>query len=170
MKITDIESTLTADLLKTVLDYDKGSGRFSWKIPPANQTLSVGDLAGYLRGNGYWYIKINGRGYSAHRLAWLYVNGEWPGYIIDHVNGVKSDNKIANLRQADKSQNGSNSALRSSNTSGFKGVTKCKNKWKAQITHNQVVVYLGLFNTKEEAHEAYLKAASERQGVFARAA
>ena len=170
MKITDIESTLTAELLRIVLEYNEISGQFTWKVPPKNQSIEIGDVAGYLRSNGYWYIKIGGRSYSAHRLAWMYVHGVWPPRLIDHINGVKSDNRIANLRPASMSQNKSNGALYASNSSGFKGVTKCKNKWKTQITHDQVVFYLGLFNTKEEAHEAYLKAASERHGDFARAA
>jgi hypothetical protein len=170
MKITDIESTLTADLLRIVLEYNEYSGQFIWRIPPKNQSIKIGDVAGYLRSNGYWYIKIGGRSYSAHRLAWMYVHGVWPPRLIDHINGVKSDNRIDNLRPASMSQNKANGALYASSSSGFKGVTKCKNKWKAQITHNQVVVYLGLFNTREEAHETYLKAASERQGAFARAA
>jgi len=170
MKITDVQSELTQSILRNNLNYIPESGIFTWIKPPKYQTLEPGDLAGYLRSNGYWYIGLNNRTYSAHRLAWLYVYGEWPKHIIDHINGVKSDNRIDNLRQASMSQNKSNGALYSSNTSGLKGVVKCKNKWKAQITHKQVVVYLGLFNTKEEAHEAYLQAAQQLQGEFAKAA
>jgi hypothetical protein len=68
------------------------------------------------------------------------------------------------------SQNKSNGALYQSNTSGFKGAVKSKNRWRAQITHDQKVIYLGLFKTKEEAHEAYLQAAQRLQGEFAKAA
>ena len=170
MKITDVKTDLTRESLMGILRYIPESGIFTWVKPPAHQTLKSGDLAGYLRDNGYWYIKINRRAYSAHRLAWLYVHGEWPTHLIDHINGIKSDNRIENLRQANKSQNCANGKLRTHNTSGLKGVSKFKNKWRAQITHNQVVIYLGLFNTKEEAHEAYLQAAQRLHGEFAKAA
>lgn len=102
----------------------------------------------------------------AHKLAWLYVTGEYPSCIVDHVNMVKNDNRYANLRLASKSQNGANSRARGS--SGIKGAywSKQIKRWYSRIGRR----YLGTFDTPEQAHEAYVRAASQEFQEFARAA
>lgn len=99
---------------------------------------------------------IDGENYLAHRLAWLYVYGEWPKNQIDHINRIKTDNKIKNLRDVTNSTNQHNNAIRRHNTSGTTGVMtlKSKNSWGAQIYVNNKRIYLGVFKTKEEAISA----------------
>jgi len=88
-----------------------------------------------------------------HRLAWLYEHGELSSCVIDHINGNTLDNRIANLRPATMKQNSENQQLRPNNKSGFRGVhwVPRNQKWKASVTHNQVVHYLGLYDSLEEA-------------------
>lgn len=161
---------LTAKSVRERFDYDAETGVFRYRITPKNQArVQPGDIAGYIREGKYLVVTIYGRSYYLHRLAWLYVYDEWPKALLDHVNGNKQDNRICNLRPATQSQNIANTPRHAGNTSGYKGVVKCKNRWKAQITHNQVVIYLGLFPTKEEAHEAYVRKAKELHGEFAHA-
>jgi hypothetical protein len=105
----------------------------------------------------------------AHRLAWmLYYGREAPG-MIDHRNGDRQDNRIENLRIATHSQNGANARRHSRNTSGLKGASWMpkRGKWQASITVRNKQIGLGYFDTKEEAHAAYLIAAREHQGEFA---
>ena len=110
--------------------------------------------------NGYLTIFCNGFRYAAHRLAWLYVHGEWPPAHIDHINGIRTDNRISNLRSVTASVNAQNMrrAMKNSKT-GVLGVTKCGNRFKAQLAiprgSNK---YLGLFKTIGEAQQAYLDA------------
>ena len=90
--------TLTQEYLKSILDYDLDTGIFTWKINKAKRT-KIGDIAGWSY-NGYREIEINDKKYKAHRLAWLYVYGEMPNKLIDHIDGNRSNNKISNLREA----------------------------------------------------------------------
>jgi hypothetical protein len=113
----------------------------------------------------YRYISIGNRAnqkkYPAHRLAWLYVYGEWPTDQIDHINGNKLDNRIVNLREADHKLNSENIYKpQSNNKSGYRGVIffKRDNNYQAQITTNKKRIHLGYFKTAQEAHEAYLNA------------
>lgn len=161
---------LSPHRLRQVLSYDEAAGVFRWLLPPSNR-VSVGGIAGVITGAGYRYIRIDGYSYLAHRLAWLYVHGEWPKNLIDHINLVRDDNHIANLRQATTAQNGHNSRLRSTNRSGLKGVSwaSSKGRWHARIVANYVTYSLGYFDTKERAHEAYQAAALRLHGEFARA-
>jgi len=111
--------------------------------------------------------------FSAHRVVWLYHTGDWPAGMLDHINCDPADNRIENLRLATRSQNGLNTPLnRNRNTSGYKGVTwnKRQGKWQATIKFDRKSMYLGVFNSPEEAHAAYVKAATEHCGEFARAA
>jgi hypothetical protein len=106
----------------------------------------------------------------AHRLAWLWVHGRWPGCEIDHINSDGLDNRIQNLREATHAQNQRNQSKRSDNTSGLKGVSwhKRGKKWKAQICHMGKWHALGLYDCSEEAHKAYVAAAHRFHGEFAR--
>ena len=143
---------LTAEKLRSVLDYEPATGIFTWKVSTSRR-VKVGDVAGCPDGGGYLRIKIQSRLYKAHRLAWLYTYGEWPEDQIDHINRNKTDNRIANLREVTNKQNGQNASKRSDNTSGHPGVGwhKQSAKWVAQIKHNQKLIHLGYFTTLEEA-------------------
>lgn len=157
---------ITCDQLKSLLHYEPETGLFTRLTEHGR--WHVGDLCGWANGNGYVRLEIAGGRYHAHRLAWLYVHGEWPENNIDHIDGDRSNNRIANLRVANPSQNIANSRKRKA--SEFKGVSRRHKRWVAQITLNYKSLYLGTFNTPEEAHAAYLAAATRLFGEFARAA
>jgi HNH endonuclease/AP2 domain len=161
---------LTAERLRQLLDYDPETGIFRWRI--ARQGVRVGAAAGSLNGRGYRQTQIDGQLYPAHRLAWLYVYGEWPTIDIDHINGIQGDNRLANLRLATKSQNRANARRHKNNTSGYEGVylDRRNGRFLAQIGFNGHRKYLGLFDTPELAHQAYCAAAQKYHGEFARAA
>ena len=145
-----------SDLLK-VLDYQPETGIFVWKVSygPANK----GDIAGRKNNDGYVQICVKGVRYQAHRLAWLCVYGRWPNGQIDHINRIKNNNSISNLRECSQSENSQN-ARSARNTSGVLGVTwnkKCK-KWQAQITAFGKSYYLGIFDSIEDAKNARITA------------
>jgi hypothetical protein len=107
-----------------------------------------------------------------HRIIWKMMTGEDPDLEIDHVNGSRADNSWANLRPATHTQNSQNKRLLAANRSGFKGVSfdARKNRRRASIRVNRKKVYLGYFVTREEASEAYLRAAEREFGAFAKVA
>ena len=149
--------TLTQEKLQSLLHYDPDTGVFTWKV--ARQRVKNGDVAGYKK-SGYVYISINGKHYRAHRLAFLYVHGEFPKEHTDHINGVRNDNRIANLREATNSQNMQNLLVANSNNkTGLLGasVDKATGKFQAQIKLNGKNKFLGRFNTALEAHHAYVQ-------------
>ena len=143
---------LTAEYLRSVLDYDPATGIFTRKVSTA-RSVKVGDIAGSPTGLGYLLISVRSRLHLAHRLAWLYVYGSWPKDQIDHINRIRTDNRIANLREVSHKQNNQNRSKPSNNTSGHPGVSWYKpyNKWRAQITHNYKHIHLGYFSILEEA-------------------
>ena len=150
------------------LDYNGSTGEFLWKIAPRRNT-PAGARAGCLTKAGYVVIGLFGKALKAHRLAWLVSYGQWPSKAIDHSNGVKWDNRIENLREADASQNSSNQVAPSNSTSGFKGVTyhKRHKKWQAKIMHRGKRHYLGVYRCPQEAAHAYNVAAIQLHGEFA---
>ena len=149
---------LTQERLKELLDYDPETGVFVRKIDRGG--AKAGAEAGSYDAHGYKIISVDGVRKKAHRLAWLYVHGCWPVSEIDHINRVRNDNRISNLREANKCTNQQNIGPKKCNKSGYLGVYKHNqcNRWAAKITHNGIVAYLGLFNTPEEAHAAYIAA------------
>jgi len=158
---------LTQERLKELLSYDPESGIFIRKTRSAN-CVNVGDVAGSVSTKGYIIISIENRYYKAHRLAWLYINGSMPINSIDHINCNKTDNRILNLRHATNAENIRNQGLRSTNKSGFIGVSFSKHakKWQAQIKVNNKNRKLGYFSTPEEASEAYQCAAKQHHEEF----
>jgi hypothetical protein len=118
------------------------------------------------------HVRLDGHDYLGHRLAWLHFYGRWPRLNPDHRNCDPSDNRIGNLREATKSQNGSNRGKQRNNKSGFKGVSwhKTRKRWVAFIERDGKSRYLGLFNEPEDAHAAYCAAAERLYGEFARVA
>ena len=119
---------------------------------------------------GYIYISVDSVILAAHRLAWLYVHGELPDREIDHANCDPSDNRLENLRLADRSQNNCNRRIQKNNTSGFKGVdwAKSKRKWRAVVKKNNRCHHLGYYSTAAEAAAAYNSAAKKLHGDFKR--
>jgi hypothetical protein len=161
---------MTSERLRELLHYDPATGVFT-RLVKTNRNVRVGDVAGWVNRRGYRYISVDGRLYFAHRLAWLYVTGEWPADQIDHINGIPGDNRWANLRLATGSQNQANARKRADNTSGYKGI--CwhgpKRKWQARIWVNSRNKSLGYFDSPADAHAAYVVAAQHHFGSFARA-
>lgn len=149
---------LTADRLRELLDYNPNTGAFTRRIRRGAQP--PGALAGTVNGKGYRQVFIDGKIYLEHRLAWLYVHGRWPQDDVDHINCVKSDNRIANLRDVPNEINAQN-VRRARKTHGPLGCTfdKKVGKWMAQIKlHGNVCKYLGYFDDPDDAHAAYLDA------------
>ncbi len=160
--------TITQSELKEILHYDPETGVFT-RIKRMGKRGKIGDEAGTKDTGGYICIKIFGTSHKAHRLAWLYVHGKFPTLpknMIDHINGNKDDNRIINLREATHSQNMANT--KSYSSSGYKGVSKSGKKWRAQITIDNKPIYIGTYDTKEEAHEAYKQAALKHHKEFAK--
>ena len=143
---------LTAEYLRSILHYDQETGIFTWKVRAA-RNVKAGDAAGCQNGEGYLLISVQSRLYKAHRLAWLYAHGSWPKDQLDHVNRVRTDNRIENLREVTNKQNHQNKSKPSSNTSGHTGVCWHKriSKWVARIMHNYKHIHLGYFTDIEDA-------------------
>lgn len=159
--------SLTQDRLKELLTYDCDTGEFYWSTTP-RKGVRAGKLAGNVTAdrNGV-RIRIDRVEYKAHRLAWLYVHGGWPAGEIDHANGNPYDNRLINLRDASHTQNMGNAKRREDNSSGFKGVARSaakQERWRAHFRGE----YLGSFDTQEDAHAAYAKAATGFYKEFAR--
>jgi len=153
--------------LKTFVNYDLETGIFTWKVNRNSYggKVKIGCLAGTkdIRPNqGYITIGIEKKLYRAHRLAWLFVNGEFPekGFEIDHINGVRHDNRLCNLRLVTRTQNNMNAIPRSDNKLGHRGVSYQirRDTWDSRITLNKKTICLGQFKTKEEAITARQKA------------
>jgi hypothetical protein len=159
---------LTQERLKELLSYDQGTGHFTWLITDRRKV--AGAKAGYLDGDGYVRIKIDGSRYLAHRLAWLYQFGSFPKHELDHADRNRSNNLISNLREASDSQNAANRCS-TSNRLGMKGVYKRHasrpRQYESKIRVNGVQKHLGYFHTAEEASEAYKAASRTHFGEFA---
>jgi hypothetical protein len=154
-----------------VLTYDATTGVFRWKSCLSRRN-HIGDQAGTVADDGYRVIQIDGWSYKASRLAWFYHYGRWPSPRADHRDLDRDNNRIENLREATDSQNAANVGLLSSNTSGFKGVSRASpnrtKPWKAEIRKDQKRKFLGYFGTAEEASAAYIAAAKVVHGEFSR--
>jgi hypothetical protein len=151
---------LTAKYLREILNYDPRSGIFTWAIERRPSPFKPGDRAGCIAAKGHIAIRIDGWTYKAHRLAWLYMTGEWPKDQIDHMNGIPDDNRFENLRECNNAENCQNQGVRSNNTSGVHGVwwSKTHRKWQTRISVNMKSIHLGFFDSLEEAGAAYAKA------------
>lgn len=155
--------TIDATSLRRTFVYDAATGLFYRAGRYPHRT------SGRVNRDGYVTLKIQGRVYFAHRLAWLYVYNEWPTGVIDHINRERDDNRICNLRDATSSQNNLNRTVNTTarGASGYKGVTILKRKngtvrYQAVLSRDGDCVYLGLFDSAEDAAAAYAEAAAKR--------
>jgi hypothetical protein len=128
-----------------------------------------GKISGSILNSGHKQVMIEGKAYLQHRIIWKMIKEKDPNGYIDHINGNGSDNRIENLREATCGNNKMNSTIYKNNKSGLKGAywDKYKNKWFSQIRVNGNKIFLGRFNSIEEAHKAYCKAAMNYHGEFA---
>jgi len=145
--------------IKGAVSYDPETGVFRWSVPRCK--VQVGAVAGFERADGYIHIKINGRSYLGHILAWVYVHGSMPTGEIDHINHIRRDNRIKNLRDVPATENAKNRKRYKNNSTGHAGVflRKDSGRYTANINANGVLKHLGTFKTKDEAVSA--RAAAE---------
>ena len=164
---TDIASPLTHEELLSLVRYELETGHF-FRVAPRggvrkNRPLGNVDVSGYRR------IRIKYRKYLAQRLAFFYVTGRWPSCCMDHKNLCKDDNRWENLREATYSQNQGNHRQKCSNLKGAHW-NRFRNKWQSYLNvKDRRSRFLGFFPDEQSAHEAYVRAATEHFGEFARA-
>jgi hypothetical protein len=156
------EAATSLSMVEALYFYDRWTGTFIRR--------SSGVVAGSTNTAGHIQINVGRQLFVAHRLAWLFVHGEWPTNDLDHINGNKSDNRMTNLRLAAPFQNCRNRKMQCTSKTGFKGVGKIGSRFRARIKVNGREIHLGLFKTAEEAHATYVEAATKIFGEFARAA
>lgn len=148
---------LTATRLRTLVHYDPNTGIFIW-LKKTNRRIKNGAEAGWMA-DGYRHIAIDGHNQKAHRLAWLYVHGVWPSQDVDHIDGNRSNNAIANLRDVSRAVNIQNQRIaKPRNQSGYLGVapTGTPGRWSAQVHVAGKKHHLGCYGSPEEAHAAYV--------------
>lgn len=155
---------INIDILRKLLDYDSETGLLRWKVY-RGRLARAGSIAGSKSKSGYINIKIRGCLHCAQKICWGLHFGLLTDLSLDHKNGIRDDNRIANLREATRSQNMANAYGKS--RSGLpKGVTRKNSKFQAEIRCNGERTYLGVFETPESAHAAYCDAAKLHFGNF----
>jgi hypothetical protein len=167
-------SVLNIDFIREVIDYDPKTGVMlwkhrSWQSARWNSRYS-GHPVGTPHDNGYTSTRLSRSNQYLHRIAWLLAYGEWPAIKIDHKNGIRTDNRISNLRLANDGQNSANQKMRVDNTSGHKGVSwnRRDSLWEANIDINNERTRLGRFTDILEARDAYRAASLRLHGQFSR--
>lgn len=157
--------------LLDMLAYDPTTGQLVWKVIRGGPA-QAGSAAGSINQNGYVYIKVDGSQYKVHRIIWKMVTGADPKNEIDHIDLNKANNAWGNLREALPSQNCGNCPGKPRKNGLPKGVSigNCKKRYKARIQVRGKHYHLGVFDTPAQAHEAYMAAARDKFGAFARAA
>lgn len=163
------------------LSYDPRTGDLHWRKRPISHfpdgvtarkwnTRWSGKLAGKCHPKGYWILTLDYQGYLAHRLVWLLARGEPVPDMLDHIDGDRQNNRVANLRPATQSENNWNSRLRKNNLVGVKGIRRLPRdgKFIAEIWHRGKSHTLGYFETLEDAIAARREAAERLHGAFAR--
>lgn len=155
-----VKTALTQEELKKVFIYDPITGHFIRNYSVTS--YRKGTVAGTKLNSGYISIRVAGMYYQAHRLVWLYITGMWPSEWIDHINGKKDDNRFENLRDTSWSMNMHNlKSAKKHNKSGLLGVSPFKSRWIAQIQKNGQKIHIGVYDTPDAAHQAYLSKKKE---------
>ena len=158
------ESNHTVAQVVDLVSYNRETGVFTW-TRSRRGPVRAGEAAGYTDPKGYVVIHLFGRNIRAHRLAWFVCHGKWPSLDLDHINGKRSDNRIANLREVGNAINRENMrSPRADNRSGFLGVSpapKGSTGYRATIQLRGRQRHLGIFPTPEAAYAAYVSAKRE---------
>jgi hypothetical protein len=158
---------ITKQLLEELFVWDRENGKFYWKTAPRTHPRLKGLEAGHEQ-NGYWVIKINGKNYRRGRLCFLMEHDRFPNEMVDHKNGIGTDDRICNIREATYTQNAWNHATRKKTTNLPMGIRLTKNgKYLARITANDKKYSLGAYKTIEEAVNVYQQKRRELYGEFA---
>jgi hypothetical protein len=148
------------------LEYSPTTGEFTW-IDCASNNGKNGSIAGNINAyHGYNVIQVLGTRYTGHRLAVLFMTGDWPEDQVDHINGVRHDNRWSNLRECTNGQNSMNRPMKTPNQANRKGVTPHGTKFQARIQFEGKQEYVGTFDTIEEAGDARDARAIELFGEF----
>lgn len=140
--------------LRQLMALDPSTGVLTWIVAP-NLRVKPGDPAGCLNPQGYLVVQIKSRRYNAHRVVWALHHGSWPVGQIDHINGLRADNRVSNLRDVTVAENAQNRTPK-----GFSW-HKLSKKWESRICVNGRVLYLGRFDDMALAREAYLSAKAQ---------
>lgn len=160
-------SSEAPDGLLASISYDPETGAFSWTV--TNRYVVLGERADRVNARGYRRIPYKNKTYQAHRVAWRVMTGEWPAQLVDHANGDRADNRWSNLRAATPAQNNANMRGQGRYPKGV-SFHKQVGRYQASIKVDGKCHYLGLHDTVEQAHAAYIEAAKLHFGEFARAA
>lgn len=149
--------TITKDFVLDMLDYVPASGLLLQR--KKRPRIQVGSIAGVITPHGYRYIQLDGQKYAAHRLVWLIETGFFPEKHLDHIDGNKLNNCFTNLREVTVKQNSENKTAQKNNQLGVRGVcfNKRLGKYIAQIQHNGKNKHIGVFDTIEQAKDAYVE-------------
>jgi hypothetical protein len=146
------EAKLTLAEAHRLFKYDPETGILTRRISPS-KNVKAGDVAGTISGGGHLQLKVNHVSYGVHRICWFMTYGRWPHYQLDHINGVRTDNRMSNLREVSSAENCRNRSIQADNKSGVTGVSwhKKYGRWSAYIGHNGKLIYLGMFDRFEDA-------------------
>ena len=161
MQHSERDKTVTQELLHSLFIYDTETGNLIWKNDTG--TAKKGSVAGYIKNTGrrysrgYRYIRVNSKDYASHRLVWLFHNGSFPSKCIDHINTIRDDNRIENLRDVSHAENMLNLALGSGASSGYKGVYRAKGskKWFSVLYWDGIRIGLGSYDDPVDAASVY---------------
>ncbi len=148
---------MDAERARELINYNPETGSMVWRLTRGRAVS--GEIATYVRHDGYATLRMDRKHYYAHRVAWLVIHGSWPKCQIDHINGVRNDNRLENLRESNQSENLQNMGKRVG-VSKYTGVHLCRKtgKWISEIRHKKKKHYLGRFENEADAYQAYLEA------------
>ena len=148
---------------------DAEMGRVFWKTPPSNHTRLINKEAGSMRGGRktYCVIKINGIPYKRSYIVFAASRRIWPSDLIDHINGISTDDRLCNLREANVFQNAWNHKGRRKSSPLPMGVRFIGGRYQARISHNKKMIYLGVFDSADSASAVYQAKRKELFGEYA---